>query len=139
MEPNTTVRLSGSQPSSNTDPDRMRYLNLRVEDAPSGQPILDIEIPADVLLRLLGSSGGERLPAWVVPAKYAGRIGRELEVKSVAVPSEVTHTLPYEGAERRTAAQAWADSYAAEKGWEEASARNTNQGWKATLRRWSSG
>lgn len=138
MEANTEVRLSGSQPTSNREPDRPTYLNLRVEDAPSGQPLLDVEIPADVLLRLLAGSGGERLPGWVMPAKYADRLGKTLETGSVAVDKAVTEGLPYGGGDaRQFAAQSWADNYAAEHGWEEASAHNTNQGWKATLRRWT--
>lgn len=130
MNPNASVRISLSSPSS-TDSRDDGYVSLRVEDDASGEVLVDVEIPAGRWWRLCQGTI-QHHDAFVSP--HLDRVGKKLETKVVDLGRDwsrdqepeardvyraVTEQLPEE----------WHD-------YESHSVRNTNHGWEAVVRRW---
>lgn len=106
-----------------------RYAVLEVTDSASGYPILEVELSADLLLKLLSSSPVYAVARVLVPRPE--RVGKVLDTINTTIRyGEVAHGGPT----LNERAEAVADGYRA-NGYE-ASIRGTRDGVNVTAKRW---
>jgi hypothetical protein len=102
-------------------------ITLRLSDATSGETLFKAEIDPTTWWSLL-TGGSQRIQGQV--SNRLDRVGREMVVRTVAVPREVSGW----GRERRAEALAWLGPQA--QPGEDLEVRETNQGWQGIFRSW---
>lgn len=128
--PNQTVTVSITNPTSMDSRDD-GDVNLRIEDAASGECLVDVTIPAGRWWRLCQGSR-QTWPAFV--GTHPERIGKTLQTRVVTLPPELPGDT---GRDRHRDVYKAASEQAPDfLDYQEHSIRLTNRGREAVLRRW---